>query len=79
VALENIVTMEDLRKWRFTHMEVNRIAIVVCTTMKHITISLEDEKDDFNKEIFYTCPQSLSKKISIKLEHCMFQDPNKRR
>jgi hypothetical protein len=45
--------------------------------MKHITISLEDEKDDSDKEIFYTPPQSLSKKISIKLEDCMFQDCKK--
>jgi hypothetical protein len=41
--------------------------------MKCITISLEDEKHDFNKEIFYTHLQSLSNKISIKLEDYMFQ------
>jgi hypothetical protein len=59
-------------------MEVNRIATIVLTIVKHITISLEDEKDDFDKDIFYTPPQSLSKRISIKLEDYMFQDRKKR-
>ncbi len=78
MALENTVTMEDLTKWRFTHMEVNRIAIVVWAIVKHITISLEDEKDDSDKEMLCTQPQSLLKKISIKLEDSMFQYCNKR-
>lgn len=37
-------------------MEVNKIVIAIWTTMKHIAVSLEDEKDDFDKEIFYTPP-----------------------
>jgi hypothetical protein len=78
VALENTISMEDSKRRRFMHMEVNRIATIVWATVKCITISLEDEKDDFNKEIFYTPPQSLSKKISIKLEDYMFQNHNKR-
>jgi hypothetical protein len=36
----------------FTHMEVNIITTIVWAIMKCITISLEDENDDFNKEIF---------------------------
>jgi hypothetical protein len=60
-------------------MEVNRIATIVWAIVKRITISLEDEKDDFDKDIFYTLPQSLSKRISIKLEDYMFQDHNKRK
>ncbi len=32
-------------------MEVNKIPTIVWATMKYITISLEDEKDDSDKEI----------------------------
>ncbi len=66
------------KRRRFMHMEVNRIATIVWAIMKRIRISLEDENDDSNKAIFYTLPQSLSKKISIKLEDYMFQDRSKR-
>jgi hypothetical protein len=59
-------------------MEVNRIVTVVWAIVKRITISLEDEKDDFDKEIFYTPLQSFSKKLSIKLEDYRFQDRSKR-
>jgi hypothetical protein len=60
-------------------MEVNIFATIVWAMMKCIRISLEDDNDDSDKAIFYTPPQSLSKKISIKLEDYMFQDRNKRR
>jgi hypothetical protein len=78
MALKNTLVMEDLRRQRFMHREVNRIAIVVWAKVQHIAASVEDKEDDSDKEIFYTPPQSLSKKIFIKLEDHMFQDHNRR-
>ncbi len=46
--------------------------------MKRIAISLEDENDDSDKEIFYAPLQSLSEKISFKLKNRMFQDRSRR-
>jgi hypothetical protein len=71
--------MEASRRQRFTHMEVNRITIVVWAIVKHITTSLEDKKDDFDKEMLYTPPQSPSKKNFVALEVHMFQDHRRRR
>ncbi len=59
-------------------MEVNRIGTTIWAIVKHITTSLKDEKDDSNKKIFYTPPQSPSKKILVELEDHMFQDCNRR-
>ncbi len=41
-----------LKRRRFTHMEVNRIATIVWAIMKRIRISSEDENEDSNKAIF---------------------------
>jgi hypothetical protein len=61
VALKNTLAMEDSRRQRFTRREVNRIAIAIWAKVQHIVVSLEDEEDGSNKEIFYTPPPSLSK------------------
>jgi hypothetical protein len=60
------------------HREVNRSATIIWATMKRIAISLEDENDDSDKEIFYAPLQSLSEKISFKLKNRMFQDRSRR-
>jgi hypothetical protein len=60
------------------HKEVNKIAIAIWATMKGIAVSLQDENDDSDKEIFYTPPQSLSEKFVVKLENRMFQNHNKK-
>jgi hypothetical protein len=58
VVLKNIIAMEDSKRLRFMHKEVNKIVIIVWAVMKRIVTSLEDKDDDFDKEIFYTPPQS---------------------
>ncbi len=78
VALKKTLAMEDSRKWRFTHMEVKRIATIVWAIEKCIAPSLEDKEDDFDNDIFYTFPQSPSKKFFVKLEDRMFQYHGKR-
>jgi len=43
--------------------EVNRIAIAIWATVKHITVSLEDKEDDLDKEIFYNPSSKPIKEI----------------
>jgi len=65
VALKNIVDMEGSKKLRFMRKDVNKIVIIVWAIVKHIITSLEDKDDDFDKEIFYTHPQSPTTRIPI--------------
>ncbi len=78
VALKKTLAMEDSKRWRFTHMEVKRIATIVWAIEKRVAASLEDKEDDSDNEIFYTFHQSPSKKFFVKLEDRMFQYHGKR-
>jgi hypothetical protein len=61
------------KRQRFKHMEVNIIATIVWATMKRITTSLEDEKDDSNKEIFSPLLKAFQRKFPSNLKIICFK------
>jgi hypothetical protein len=54
-------------------MEVNIIATIVWATMKRITTSLEDEKDNFDKEIFSPLLKASQRKFPSNLKIVCFK------